>query len=172
MLRPDQKAAAQMAWQNFLRKDPVGAARLNMDEEGFLGIMEQLEKSYRRGLLTRQVYDQRLTTLLRHPEMCLEVETKVPPKRTTQQLYRELKALHAKGVLDDDEFAERKEELAFERPDFVDPEAPVLPGDQANSEKEKYRGYLSELLNAGVLNDDAHKDALIRLDNLYAQQSS
>ena len=171
MLSPDQKAAAQMAWQNFLRKDPVSAAKLNIDEEGYLGIMEQLEKSYKRGLLTRQVYDQRFTTLLRNPELCLEVETKVPPKTTTQQLYRELKALHAKGVLDDDEFAERKEELAFERPDFIDPDAPALPGDQFNTEKEKYKGYLSELLSAGVLNDDAHREALIRLDNLYAQQN-
>lgn len=171
MLRPDQKAAAQMAWQNFLRNDPVTAAQMNMDEDKFIGIIEQLEKSYRHGRITGKVYDQRLTTLLRQPGMALEVETYVPPKYTTQQLYAELKAMHKRGALDDDEFAERKEELAFERPDFVDPEAPVLPDGSASPDKERFRGYLGELLQAGVLNDDAHREALVRLDNLYATQN-
>ncbi len=170
MLRPDQKAAAQVAWQNFERKDPAAALRMNMDEDKFLGIMEQLEKSYRHGRITPKVYDQRLTTLLRNPGMALEVETYVPPKLSTQQIYKELKAMHARGGLTDDEFAERKEELAFERADFIDPDSPDLPDGQVNSEKEKYRAYLSELLSAGVLNDDAHREAIIRLDNLYAQQ--
>ncbi len=168
MLRPDQKAAAQVAWQNFERKNPAGALKMNMDEDKFLRIIEQLEKSYRHGRITPKIYDQRLTTLLQNPGMALEIETYVPPKISTQQMYKELKALHASGRLTDDEFSERKDELAFERPDFTDPDSPDLQDGLASSEKEKYRGFLVELLSAGVLDDDAHREAIIRLDNLYS----
>lgn len=168
MLRPDQKAAAQMAWQNFTRNQPGKAASMTIDEEQYLLIVEQLEKSHRSGLISASVYDQRLTTLLRQPELATEVETFVKPKRSTAQLFRELKNLHKNGILDDEEYAERKEELAFERPDFVDPDDPThIPGG-SKAEKDRLRGYIDELRKAGVLEEQVCREAHLKLDEISA----
>jgi|GEM_PF-2297732 len=168
MLRPEQKAAAQMAWLNFTRNQPAKAASMIIDEEQYLLIVEQLEKSHRSGLISASVYDQRLTTLLRQPELATEVETFVKPKRSTAQLYKELKNLHKNGILDDEEYAERKEELAFERPDFEDPEDPTrLPGG-SKAEKDRLRGYLDELRKAGVLEEQICREAHLKLDQMSA----
>lgn len=168
MLRPDQKAAAQMAWQNFTRNQPGKAATMTIDEDQYLLIVEQLEKSHRLGLISASVYDQRLTTLLRQPELATEVVTFVKPKRSTAALFKELKNLHQRGILDDEQYAERKEELAFERPDFEDPDDPTrLPGG-SKAEKDRLRGYLEELRKAGVLEEQVCREAHLKLDEISA----
>lgn len=162
MLRPDLKAAAQLAWQNFVARTPGGGGA--MTEEDYLLRVEEVERSLRSGMIDAREYDRRLTGLLKHPEAALEVTTYTPPRQTTDALLNELKALHKKGILTDDEFDERKSELFFERGVDVDPDEPAVPGDEGAAKQKKFLGYLDELLEAGVLDTVAYETAKTRLN--------
>ena len=164
MLSPDIKAAAQLAYQKFAKHSPEKLR--GMTEEEFILRIEELEKGMRSGLVSRSEYDERLTALLHSPDALVEVTTFVPPKRSTDQLLNELKTLHKQGILDDEEFQERKAELFFERNVEVDPDAPGDPDVEREARKNKFRGYLEELEAAGVLDHPAAESARTRLANL------
>lgn len=164
MLSPDLKAAAQLAYQKFAKNSPEKLR--GMTEEEFILRIEELERGLRSGLVKRSEYDERLTALLHSPDALVEVTTFTPPKRSTDQLLAELKQLHRDGILDDEEFEERKAELFFERNVEVDPDAPSDPAAEVEARKMKFRGYIEELEAAGVLDHPAAESARIRLDSL------
>lgn len=164
MLRPDLKASAQLAWQNFAAKHPEKTRGLT--EEAFISHVEDLEKSLKSGLVNRRDYDARLTSLLSSPDTALDVTTYTPPRQSTDKLLAELKDLHKRGILNDEEFEERKGELFFERNVAIDPDEPIPAGELELERKNKLKGYLEELLAAGVLDHAAVDTAKIRIENL------
>ena len=164
MLRPDQKASAQLAWQNFVSQNPDKTRGLT--EEAFVNLVEELERSLKSGLIDPKDYDARLTSMLRSPDTALDVTTYTPPRQTTDKLLAELKDLHKRGILTDDEFEERKGELFYERNVTIDPDQPIPPGEVALERKVKLKGYLEELLAAGVLDHAVVDTAKVRIENL------
>ncbi len=163
MLSPDLKAAAQLAYQKFAKHSPEKLR--GMTEEEFILRIEELERGLRSGLVRRSEYDERLTALLHSPDALVEVTTFTPPKRSTEQLLAELKQLHRDGILEDEEFEERKAELFFERGVEVDPDAPLDPAIELETKKNKFRGYLEELEAAGILDHAAAESARMRIAN-------
>lgn len=164
MLRPDLKASAQLAYQNFASNHPDKTRGLTEDE--FLRRIEELEKSLKSGLVDRRDYDTRLNAMLNSPDAALDVTTFTPPRQATDALLAELKDLHKRGILTDDEFEERKGELFFERGVTVDPDEPIPAGEVELERKEKFRGYLEELLAAGILDHVAVDTARLRIENM------
>lgn len=165
MLAPEQKATAQLAWQNFSSKHPERTR--GMTEDQFIGLIEELEKSYRSGLVDQSVYSERLDSLLATPESALEVTTFIPTRQTTDKLLNELKDLRKRNFLTEDEFQERKAELFFERGVENDPDVPIPAGEQGLMNKKKYADFLEQLLGAGILDKVGYETAMGRIEKMY-----
>ena len=161
MISKELKAQAHLAWSNWKLKNPH--ASIGISEEDFVQKFEELQQLHNKGLIDQGEMANRMSQLLSEPPVAASVAQFQPPQRSTDDLLAELVSLKKAGVLNDEEFEERKSELFFQRDVTTDDDAPVAPGDE-QARKERFRGMLEELNREGVLTQDEMQAGMSRLD--------
>lgn len=163
MISHELRAQATLAYHNWKARNPDLV--MPMSEEEFIQKVEDLQAHYNKGLLKRQDFDQRINEMLQNPPMSVGVAQFLPAQKPTDALLRELESLKKAGVLNDEEFEERKAELFYQRgvqegqPTAVAATASESP----EARKARLGGYLEELLQAGVLSHNEYAMAQQRL---------
>lgn len=159
MISAELKAQAVLAWQNWTQRNPGQSPGLTEDE--FVGKFEELQHLRNTGNIAVSDWEERINQLLTNPPMAVSVATYEPPQRDTNDLLNELIRLKASGVLNDEEFAERKAELFFMRGVEEDPDETA--GEDPTARQERLGGYLDELHKEGILNQMEYETAKGRL---------
>lgn len=162
MISKELKAQAQLAWANWKMRNPHAA--LPMSEDDFVEHFEDLQKLFNKGLISNAEMDRRMTEMLKEPPVAASVAQFQPPQRATEDLLAELKRLKNSGVLNEEEYEERRSELYFQRnvtpPEEADGAA--VPADDT-ARRERFVAMLTELHQEGILNQAEHDSAKSRL---------
>jgi hypothetical protein len=162
MISKELEAQAQLAWSNWKSRNPHTS--IGIGEEDFVQRFVDLQQMYNKGLIKREDMDNRMSELLSEPPVAASVTQFQPPERSTDDLLRELQQLKKSGVLNDEEFEERKGELFYQRNVETDEDASIVPGDEI-SRKDRLRGMLDELHKEGILTREEMQAASSRLNS-------
>ena len=159
MISKELKAQAQLAWSNWKMRNPH--ASIGITEEDFVARFEELQALHNKGLLSQEDMADRMSQLLSEPPVAASVAQFQPPQRSTDDLLAELVSLKKAGVLNDEEFEERRSELFYQRNVTPDEDADASDDD---ARKERLRGMLEELHREGVLTQDEMQNGISRLN--------
>ena len=163
MISKELKAQAQLAWSNWKSRNPHVVSPLT--EESFVQHFVDLQVLFNKGLISNEEMDSRMTQMLKEPPVATSVGQFQPPERSTEDLLSELNQLKKSGVLNDEEYEERKSELFFQRNVDQDDDEEESTGEGDVARRERLAGMLEELHRAGILTQVEHDTAKTRIGN-------